>query len=199
MTNEIDWTKAPEGATHYTKETNVTSACWVKLKDDSCGYITMSHHKNNEAENIWQIGEFHTSELTVIPKPLQPVFTKAMQDNNELPPVGSECLLRIAEFAQIPSEHKSYNGDHCVIVAHVDTLAVAIVRDENSDVCFTITANHGWFKPIDTRTDKEKAIDAAIGNLMFYGDQTQTEQKANETLIAIMEGKIHGVKWVGES
>lgn len=84
MTNEIDWTKAPEGATHYTKETNVTSACWVKLKDDSCGYITMSHHKNNEAENIWQIGEFHTSELTVIPKPLQPVFSRTIEEANKL-------------------------------------------------------------------------------------------------------------------
>ncbi len=90
MTNEIDWTKAPEGATHYTKETNTTSACWVKLKADTCGYITMKHHYNNEAESIWQIGEFHTSELIVIPKPLQPVFTKAMKENMELPPIGSE-------------------------------------------------------------------------------------------------------------
>jgi len=48
-------------------------------------------------------------------------------------------------------------------------------------------------KPIDTRSDKEKAID----NLMFYGDQTQTRERAEKNFNAIFNGKINCVSFTG--
>ncbi|QDP67552.1 MAG: hypothetical protein Unbinned5350contig1004_59 [Prokaryotic dsDNA virus sp.] len=117
----------------------------------------------------------------------QPVFTQAMADAGELPQVGMECMILNTNCSR-PKYIKGlikYIGD-LMIYAYVDS-------GERCDNVKTLK-----FKPIDTRTDKEKAIEEAITNLMFYGDQTQTSQKANETLIAIMEGRITAVKWVGK-
>ncbi len=109
-----------------------------------------------------------------------PVFTQAMADNGELPQVGMEL---------------SFDG-MIVIVVGFTSKGMPVFEMPNGMVD-SFNSNNSY-KPIDTRTDKEKAIAKAINNLMFFGDQTQTEQKANETLIAIMEGKVSGVKWVGE-
>ncbi len=128
----------------------------------------------------------------------KPVFTQAMADNGELPGKGVKCQ------GYVLAETKA-QGQPCN--KWIEGYFIQKAQGPNGGMCFLFESAGGHsyilnaeshIKPIDTRTDKEKAIAKAINNLMFFGDQTQTEQKANETLIAIMEGKVAGVKWVGE-
>jgi len=113
------------------------------------------------------------------------VYTQAMSDNGDLPSVGMKAKLCISEFAAIHHTDRGYNNEHCEIVAHVESFAVAIVRGEDGEICFTITANNEWFKTIDTRTDEEKCYDdlALIGITQY------------SLIDAIKVGEIHGVTW----
>ena len=85
-------------------------------------------------------------------KPSQPVFTQSMADNGELPQVGMECMLsngvtyEKATILFVSDKHVVYlndDGEWCKYRSDIDV------------------------KPIDTRTDKEKAIDEAC---LIIGD-----------------------------
>lgn len=86
----------------------------------------------------------------------KPVYTQAMADAGELPPVGSTAILFVSEYAKISDDVSARSGEVFDVVAHHRGLAVAVSMD-----CYTsIAANEQWFKPIDTRTDEEKLRDA---------------------------------------
>jgi len=185
MTNEIDWTKAPEGATHYAKVDG--EIVYYKTNGDQIFGCHDTEWVHDSSSKCWLMNNTHkipepSTLCGTSSKPLQPVFSKAMQDNNELPPVGSKAICEYQD------------GVELLIVAH-DLLnedgAFALVCDSTG---YWGAEARRW-KPIDTRTDKEKAID----NLMFFGDQGQDSEAANFNLEAIIAGKITGVKWTGKS
>jgi len=108
-------------------------------------------------------------------KPSQPVFTQAMADNGELPQVGIECNFETTFFTTVTS-----NRGVCKPIAyHADKVWLDMFDSE-----YVININVIEFKPIDTRTDKEKAIDEImLGNI---GANTR------ELLSIVYD------KWVGE-
>lgn len=149
--NVIDWSKAPEGATHYGCENDSYGAGWYK-------------NINNNTFDVWPVthGKWHTSvgkggdigDRELIPKPQhKPIYTQAMSDAGELPCVGMECMAKL--------KHQSY--DHwgkVYIIGHSQDGKWLVF----SDAFNTLSQHHidngtYEFKPIDTRTDKEKAFD----------------------------------------
>ncbi|MAO21770.1 MAG: hypothetical protein CMJ25_13560 [Phycisphaerae bacterium] len=109
----------------------------------------------------------------------QPVFTQAMADNGELPPIGSKAICEYCD------------GEELLIVAH-DLLA--------EDGAFALVCGDSGYwgaearrwKPIDTRTDKEKAIDDLYESGWF------NKPGGANFIDDVKLGKIHGVKWVGK-
>jgi hypothetical protein len=86
----------------------------------------------------------HVSDASKV----KPVFTQAMADAKELPPVGSDF---------------SHCGELvlCISTTTHDGGVVTFKRTSNNEkpeiaCCWN---NKSWVQPIDTRTDKEKAVD----------------------------------------
>ena len=91
--SDIDWSKAPEGTTHYSPETGEDNPCWVKMLDSGFLYKAENHF-NKHKDTPWMKGSFNFVDLTIKPKPeSKPVYTQAMADNGELPLVGMECSV----------------------------------------------------------------------------------------------------------
>jgi len=91
--SDIDWSKAPEGTTHYSPETGEDNPCWVKMLDSGFLYKAENHF-NKHKDTPWMKGSFNFVDLTIKPKPeSKPVYTQAMADKGELPLVGMECLF----------------------------------------------------------------------------------------------------------
>ena len=106
----------------------------------------------------------HAKELTGCPIKLKQwqdskmnklVYTKAMQDAGELPSVGMECNFVTSFFAL----QKSNSGTCKPIAYHNGRVWLDFGSSES-----VINLNVVWFSPIDTRTDKEKAIDEFIND-----------------------------------
>lgn len=89
-----------------------------------------------------------------------PVFTQAMADNGDLPPVGSMCMSEYPEgvWSEVKYMGKGIGGLHVLsyLNGSVDQLGSLIK-----------------FKPLDTRTEKQKAVDAA--NKDFFVDKPTLE------------------------
>ena len=110
-------------------------------------------------------------------KPTKSIYTKAMSDNGEPPLVGMECMI---------------NGHKRVIL---------LTADNDGDY---VTMNNGGIydsdgihniKPIDNRTDKEKAID----DLFKLDESICNNTKWHENFLdEIIAGNIHGVTWSGK-
>lgn len=141
MTNEIDWTKAPEGTEIIQEGCSVFYPTYIKnLSGDK--YTSW-----NTKEGKWQTFNGRPSESRPLinrPKPLQPVFTKAMQDNNELPPVGSEVEFETTFFTTVTS-----NKGTCEIIAYFGGKVWLNVID----IDFVINLNVIDFKPITPPVD----------------------------------------------
>ena len=116
-----------------------------------------------------------------VKKPL--VYTQAMADNGVLPSVGMEYLDERNQLCKCLTNYDGFVIGE--MLEHARFHNYPVISQAMLDL----------IKPIDTHTAIEKAINAAIGDLRFYGDQTQTEINATETLQAIIAGKIAGVKW----
>lgn len=143
MPNKIDWSKAPVGATHYTPEDSGNFACW--WKPDGFGWV----YKVKDRSVVWQNGETPTNKA--VPRPLEkPTFTQDMADAGELPEVGSEYLSRGVKFK---SMCYGYNQNY---------KQVCVGKDENGCLEYHLRS---MIKPIDTRTDEEKAKDALVNDI----------------------------------
>lgn len=102
--------------------------------------------EESEAFNKMKPYEFddHVSEA-------EPVFTQGMADAGELPPVGSKFL---------------HNGEVvlCISTTSHDGGVVTFRRltQGNGPDIACCWNNKSWVKPLDTRTPKQKAVDAAL-------------------------------------
>lgn len=83
-----------------------------------------------------------------LPK-IKPVFTQAMADGGELPPVGSDFLH--AKKVVTCLSVSDYDGG-VVTFAYKD-------RDSHEPDIACCWNNEAWVKPIDTRTPKQKAVE----------------------------------------
>ncbi len=123
---------------------------------------------------------------SIVNKPL--IYTQEMADNDELPSVGMQCMYR-----------DSCTGNYILVeVMYISEWAIVIKQvgdGYGKDVEIAKYIDNANLKPIDQRTKKEKAID----ELRNLDDSicNDIEWHAN-FLQAIIDGKITGVKWVGE-
>ena len=89
----IDWSKAPEGTTHYGHESALYYGGFYKINHNEEMFF---HDKDQWLDCI------STPELTKRPKPevkpVTPAFTQAMADAGTLPSVGMELLGRQSEY-----------------------------------------------------------------------------------------------------
>jgi hypothetical protein len=117
-------------------------------------------------------------------KPTQPVFTQAMADNGEFPKAGMLCLINFPDIDNAWYEYTiDFIGKHTVIASCKD---VAERFGHVDDI---------YFKPIDTRTDKEKLKGEINGIWNNSADKWQTIDVIVNSLV---EDELTGVKWVGE-
>jgi hypothetical protein len=94
--------------------------------------------------HIWQEGIKRQPETDE----QQSVFTQAMADNGELPKAGMLCLINFPDIDNAWYEYTiDFIGKHMVVA----TCKEVAERTGHID--------NVYFKPIDTRTNKEKAID----------------------------------------
>lgn len=119
--------------------------------------------------DTWQISK---RKLTPKPQPTTPVYTQEMADNGRIIESGMLFATNTGEYI---AEYTNKNS--------------ICFTDENG---FLVTITRGYAKPIDNRTDEDKAIDDLVAR---FGMQRSAAKVA---LVDIKVGKIHGVKWVGE-
>jgi len=89
----------------------------------------------------------------------KPVYTKEMADNGVIPSVGMECLIMYSS--------SNYKGT----ITYMGK-GVGAYHSKDNDKEYTFAFNSVKFKPIDTRTDKEKAIDDIKSNYPECSDFT---------------------------
>lgn len=122
--------------------------------------------------------------LKPISKPL--VYTQEMSDNGVMPSVGMKC---IAESKGIGG------GSDLVTVSQINDKGQFACIDDNGDylIHYPNEDKSDSFKPIDQRTDTEKAIDSLNKfNLCMCKDWQE------DVIGFIKSGEFYGVKWVGE-
>jgi len=130
-------------------------------------------------------------------------YTKEMQQSNIPPEVGMKFICN--DFTDL-SRIKEFKGQEVEVIGVCESGCRAAITFQHK----TLGIGCGffdpcWVKPIDTRTDTEKAVDSinkiltdknnditcAFSNTVTFGSESIT------LLERIKEGKITGVKWVG--
>ena len=145
--NEVDWSKAPEGATHY----NECCTCpW--LKDSPASYF-----RDGWVEYC-SSGDYKDHFINAVKRP-QEMKNEEMENKEwsgmSLPPVGTRCEYFWAE------------GDEwrkCEVVAYHLSRVVAVDTSDGSAVCQRV----GLFRPIKTpeqiaEEERLQAIDEMLG------------------------------------
>ena len=105
------------------------------------------------------------------------LFTQEMSDNGELPSVGMECLIMYTS--------SNYKG---TITYMGDGVGVYRSKDNNKEYTFALVSVK--FRALDTRTDKEKAIDDIMKNNPAF-------IRADESDIRTVLNAAYD-KWVGK-
>ena len=85
--SEIDWSKAPEGATHHMAESITDYECWLKKQGAKWLYMRM----NGQA---WMKAVIDDDSLRTITERPSPAWS-----GEGLPPAGVECLARFSMAA----------------------------------------------------------------------------------------------------
>jgi hypothetical protein len=122
-------------------EVNTTPHQWRPLLDQSA----VKPSDDKPVFTPWS--ETYSSDK--LPK-IKPVFTQAMADAGELPPVGSDFLH--AKKVVTCLSVSDYDGG-VVTFAYNDRDG----QEVDIDCCWN---NDSWVQPIDTRTPKQKSVDA---------------------------------------
>lgn len=110
----------------------------------------------------------------------QPVFTQAMADNGELPQVGVECIGTSSRGLVMTEWEKGS------IIFSSPTYTIFKTSNNIEFCCNHLLGQDFKYKPIDNRSDKEKAIDEIEKE---FGEYTGGLKSAFEFAYN---------KWVGE-
>jgi len=138
--NKIDWSKAPEGATHYSH-----NKTWYKFADDE--YLFFSGVGNW----IGSGNSTHWHKHSLTPRPTE---TTQQEWVNGLPPMGEKCLLSHVLVTSAP--------EPVVLIDFIKNGFVVYTVVDTGEMNSVDTNGYTPFKPLDTRTDEQKAIDNLI-------------------------------------
>jgi hypothetical protein len=120
----------------------------------------------------------------------KPIYTQAMCDAGELPLVGMECMV-IGDKEIDDDYHK------CIIVANTEPVkgmpvAVFMIIDYAGKPYYYSHCSYQNFKPLDTRTNKQKLADSINKHLeLEYNNHTGGVVSLISELI--LDGKLSGV------
>lgn len=159
MKTVIDWSKSPESA-EYSYQGN----WWKVVNDILFRFEPKSLHSSLFCGYHWARSGYTTQlteKMTRRAEP-KPVFTQAMADKGELPPVGSECMV-------LGDPAFDYDYHKCLIVAHTEPVKDLYVIVGGRPYYYSHSSRNN-FKPIDTRTDKEKSIDKLMNDEYILND-----------------------------
>ncbi|HHZ70442.1 MAG TPA: hypothetical protein EYN54_09245 [Methylococcaceae bacterium] len=156
---------------------------WVSDDDGSTSYARWSD--NGSCFNMfeWRNNGLKGLDLEIIKydeykSQAQPVFTQSMADNGDIPDIGVECDL--------------YLNKECVsALGHIELRneSMFVFKYKENGLCDIYDfGDNAKFKPIDTRTNKEKAFDE-------HFDKSGCDYKYQSILRNAFDA---GVKWVGE-
>tara|TARA_R110000823_G_scaffold295316_2_gene414406 strand:+ start:5966 stop:6742 length:777 start_codon:yes stop_codon:yes gene_type:complete len=165
---DIDWSTTEYNFALVNSLNNIVEFLEFKprLTDDNECYTT------NVTEKLYYVGPWAVAERS---QPILPTltYTQAMYDNG----VQVESGMRFATEA----------GEY---IAEYTNKKSVCFTDENG---FLVTVTRGHARPIDIRTDTEKAIDSLDDfNLCICNGWQE------DVIGFIKSGEFHGVKWVGE-
>ncbi|PHR55937.1 MAG: hypothetical protein COA43_14555 [Robiginitomaculum sp.] len=174
----IDWSEAPEGATHYDTSPDVHP--WIKQGDKGNKF----YYFNEWAAYNYNIADFDT--IIAKPQPAKPIYTQSMVDEGVLPVAGMECL-----FTNRCDANTIY--EKCTI-EYIGDLYCVVILEDNRQGCSRI-ANYD-FKPLTPpKTDTEKAID----DLRDMDESISNNNDWHKNFIdAIKNNEIHGVTFTGD-
>ena len=125
------------------------------------------------------------------------IYTKEMYEAGELPKVGMKCSF----FAGMKLGGGDFVEGTCLSVAKKsngeNVIMFEYTHNGSMSIDCTIFSNE-WVKPIDKRTDKEKAIDDLN---KFLGSQNRNDifhTWSVNFLSEVKSGKIHGITFTGD-
>lgn len=160
MKIEVDWSKAPEGTTHYVPDSDIYLEAWYKKEDERCSFWLVGHDH----------GWCYIDDLppTAIARPTE-------WNGIGLPPVGTKCEVRI---------HNNL-GTKCTAVAHFEGRAVVIL--DNSEVALIRDAED--LRPIRTPEQiaaekREKTISTML-EIFITGVEHDTGQNTRSGIEAL--------------
>lgn len=141
--SEIDWSKAPEGATHFGVENEFYFSAWYKVEGEQILSYT-------EDGSMWR----EATDSCVFPK-VSSLSARPEQWSGEgLPPVGTVC-----EFAGFNPEETLPSdpmiGDRVTVIAHfksgsIDVAAFTFFAPPEFEYLQVGQGAHGCFRPIRT-------------------------------------------------
>ena len=164
--NEIDWSKAPEGATHYLAENKKHGwfACWYKYGSNEWLCMSDSNRHGWIADN----DDVELFEPMLIKRPTTPSWS-----GEGLPPVGVVCMA---------------NGYQVVIVAHHCNGIHAIYAESEVDGLLYY-GEPNEFRPI--RTPEQIAADKrkieAIKMFNIYCETTKSDGANMDGFLALYD------------
>ena len=145
----IDWSKAPEGATHYA-EVASGRVCWYMVKSESEYAYAYAYQDEDFSCGRWTNGGRAPRHQPLIEHPKK----QEAWNGEGLPPVGTVCDMHIDDFGWITG----------TVVVHIDLDEPTAVAHNGEEV---FHGNASDFRPIKTAEQlaEEELEDAA--NKMF--------------------------------
>ncbi|EMR0622662.1 hypothetical protein [Pseudomonas aeruginosa] len=175
----IDWSKAPEGATHWEPTGPKFHEGWMKKEGNKWFYWGKGSEK-------W----LNTLRYCNVPAEREATFEARPQeqwDGQGLPPVGTLCEFAGGTYSpEDPFDNDLREGDRVTIIAHfkdgdLDLAAFTFnpqVRNPNRGAACVEQGAYGCFRPLCTpeqiaAEEREKAIEE-----MCFAEETLTVKQA---------------------
>jgi hypothetical protein len=156
---QIDWSKAPEGATHVAV-VSITRVCWYKI-DGGFGY-SYSYQDEGCDARYWSSGAGEPSHKPLIERP-------AAWSGTGLPPVGTVCEITTNDGYNWRPVKIIFSDDYVVMTGET---AGAVNRE-----LFKRCDADVYFRPIRTpeqiaAEQREKAVQEMVNECPYPGSAT---------------------------
>lgn len=161
----IDWSKAPEGATHWDSDMNNRVAGWMKLEDGVWYWWPAKGAFSCPSKWHASLNQHMIKTEGFLERP-------APWEGQGLPPIGTVCEWVGCTFApEDPKEPDLHIGDQVTIIAHFkdgefDLAAFTFnpqIHNPDRGTAWVNQGVHGCFRPI--RTPEQIAEEARIAEL----------------------------------
>ena len=158
--SEIDWSKAPEGATHG--DPGSSRARWYRRNEGRWEYFSPANEAWMRSVNNAPFFD----RLKVRP-------TEWRGPDDGLPPVGAVC--EYAGSAKVPGDPSEWRlGDQVEILAHRQALMAMVAVGWNRRTGTARGSVAAMFRPL--KSDKERAVEAAMKVMPYPGSpSTRTD------------------------